>query len=104
MRIEEFRDIRRPQSEWEPFMRRLRGEVRLHRRRTLMGWAAAAVLAASLGAALVVGVVRGGRTEPLVRADVPTRDEPVFRPSSGVALTPGGGVVIVTREDRHEPA
>ena len=99
MRIEELRGRRRAPEEWEPFMRKLDARINRERRRARLSVAAAAaLLIAAVGGFMLVAKHQPSRT--MLRADVPSVESPVFRPSQGTALTTGSGVVVVTVEDR----
>jgi hypothetical protein len=80
-------------------MRALDARIKRERRRARLSLAAAAVLlVAAVGGLLLVARHEPRRT--MLRADVPSTESPVFRPSQGTALTTGNGVVVVTVEDR----
>ncbi len=70
--------IRRP-GEWDPFMNNLFGEVRrVRRRRRIRSAAVALLLAVAVGALTQLSL---GKADPLLRAEIPTADAPVFQPN-----------------------
>ena len=72
---------KRPDHEWDPFMRNLRGKMRAQRRWTGISRAAAAAgLFLALWSGLELG--RAPESQPL-RAEVPTTGTPVFQPAAG---------------------
>lgn len=99
MRIEELRAARRPEADWDPFMRQLSARIRRERRARVLSWAAvAALVAAAIGGLWLLP--RPAQPHPGLRADIPSLSSPVFTPSSGTAFTASDGAVVVLPEVR----
>src|SRR5512140_3540498 len=99
MRMEDLRAARRPEAEWDPFMRELSRRIARRRRERWTHWAAAAALvAAALGGLWLLPLPKA--PEPSLRAQVPTLSDPVFTPSVGAAVAVAGGAVVILPEAR----
>jgi|GEM_PF-1306185 len=98
MRIEEFKNARRREEEWGPFMRVLEKRISAKRRFRWAPLAAAAALAlVFLG---LVWLLPRRQAAPPLRAEVPSASSPVFTPASGAAFQTQGGVLVMTVEER----
>jgi len=98
MRIEEFKNARRRDEEWEPFMRVLEKRIRAKRKFRWAPLAAAAALALIfLGLAWLLP---RRQVVPPLRAEVPSASAPVFTPASGAAFQTQGGVLVMTVEEQ----
>ncbi len=99
MRIEDLRAARRPDADWDPFMRQLEARIRSERQARILSWAAAAALvAAALGGFWLLP--RPESPHPALRADVPSLSSPVFTPTAGTAFAVSDGSVVVVPEVR----
>jgi len=99
MRIDELRAARRPDADWEPFMRQLDARIRRGRRERLLPWAAAAaLLVAAVGSFWLLP--RPASPHPALRADIPSLSSPVFAPSTGTAFAVSDGAVVIVPEVR----
>jgi hypothetical protein len=97
MRIDEFRNARRSEEEWAPFMAALDRRLKAKRRIPWLPLAAAAALAlVFLGIAWLLPRRDGA---PPLRADVPSLAAPVFSPADGAAFQTAAGVVVLTAEE-----
>jgi hypothetical protein len=98
MRIDEFKNARRSDEEWEPFMRGLERRIRVERKFRWAPIAAAAALALVLLG--LAWLLPRRQTVPPLRAEVPSASAPVFTPASGAAFQTQGGVLVMTVEER----
>ena len=99
MKLEELRAARRPDGDWDPFMRTLRNRMRQERQRRAFSWVAAAALFVAVLGGLWLAP-RGSRPGPSLRADIPAISSPVFTPASGTAVAISGGTILVIPEAR----
>ena len=99
MKIEELRAARRPDADWDPFMRQLDARIRRERQARALSWAAAAALVVAAAGGFWL-LPRPASPRPALRADIPSLSSPVFTPFTGTAFTVSDGSVVILPEVR----
>jgi hypothetical protein len=98
MRIEELRNARRRNEDWEPFMTALERRIRAERRADPVHWAAAAALFA-LFLGLVALLPKRVQGPPPLRAEIPAVEAPLFTPDAQAAFEGEGYVLVMSVEE-----